>query len=425
MSDLKNAVISVIGLGYVGLPVAVSFAEKGFKVVGFDINQARIKSLNSGVDATGEIDESLLNNQNLTLTNDPSELRQANFYIITVPTPIDAAKQPDLTPLKKASEMLSQHLKVGDIVVYESTVYPGVTEDFCLPILEQDSKLKGGKDFWVGYSPERINPGDKEHTFTKIKKVVSGQTPEVLEKIASVYGAVVEAGIYQASSIKVAEAAKVIENTQRDLNVAFVNELTVIFNELGISVYDVLDAANTKWNFLPFQPGLVGGHCIGVDPYYLTHLAEKLNYHPEVISAGRRINDRMGKLIAEMIIKEIIRSEISLSRLQVGVMGFTFKPNCPDIRNTKVFDMVTELESYQVCPLIYDPLADNQDVFREYQRELSSFESLQSVDVIILAVAHDEFLTPEMINFLQTRELIFDIKNMLPKDVKFKNVVRL
>lgn len=421
----QKAIISVIGLGYVGLPVATAFAEKHHKVIGFDVNTSRIQALKEGVDSTGEVESSLLQSLEITFSDNAEPLSEANFHIVTVPTPIDAAKQPDLTPLRKASETLGEHLSKGDIVVYESTVYPGVTEDFCLPILEKISGLKGGRDFFVGYSPERINPGDKEHQFKSIKKVVSGQTPEIEEIIADVYGQVVEAGIHKAGSIKVAEAAKVIENTQRDLNVAFMNELTVIFNQLGISVYDVLDAANTKWNFLPFLPGLVGGHCIGVDPYYLTHLAETLNYHPEVILSGRRINDRMGKRIAEIAVKEIIKSEISLSRLKVGVMGFSFKANCPDIRNTKVFDLVSELESYQLCPVIYDPIVDAEEVYREYNKELAGFDALSDLNVVILAVSHDEFLSEEVISYLKGVDLIFDIKDMLPKDISFKKVVRL
>lgn len=419
-----NRTVSVVGLGYVGLPVAVAFGQLK-QVVAFDINSKRIQQLKEGIDHTGEVTQAELEKANLLLSDDPSALVAADFHIVTVPTPIDAAKQPDLSPLISASKTVGASLKKGDIVVYESTVYPGVTEEVCLPILEQVSGLTGGQDFFVGYSPERINPGDKEHSFTSIKKVVSGQTPEIENIIAETYNQVVAAGVYKAGSIKVAEAAKVIENTQRDLNIAFVNELAVIFNRLGISTHDVLKAAGTKWNFLNFTPGLVGGHCIGVDPYYLTHLAEKLNYHPEVILAGRHINDRMGKHVAELAVKEIIKQGTVLSRLKVGVWGLTFKENCPDIRNTKVVDIISELDSYQICPVVYDPMADSEDAYRQYNIELATLEAMKDLSVIIIAVAHKAFLSEDALAYLETVDLIIDVKNMLPKDRAFKKVVTL
>lgn len=416
--------ISVIGLGYVGLPVAVAFA-KDKEVIAFDINIERIQALKDGYDHTGEVDSKILQSAHLLITSEAEALIKADFHIVTVPTPIDSAKQPDLSPLISASKTIGQYLKKGDIVVYESTVYPGVTEDICMPVLEDISGLKGGEDFFVGYSPERINPGDKEHNFTSIKKVVSGQTPEIEDIVANVYSSVVTAGVHKTGSIKVAEAAKVIENSQRDLNIAFVNELTLIFNQLGISIHDVLKAANTKWNFLSFTPGLVGGHCIGVDPYYLTHLAEKLDYHPEVILAGRRINDRMGKRIAEFSVKEIIKEGISLEHLKVGVLGFTFKENCPDVRNTKVIDVINELKSYNICPIIYDPVANKSEAYKEYNVELSHFDALEEVNVVVLTVAHKEFLSEKMITFLERVDLIVDVKNILNKASNFKKVVCL
>lgn len=417
-------IISVIGLGYVGLPVAVAFSEK-FEVVAFDINKKRIEGLKNNIDITGEVTAEELRQSNLRLDNNPTCLTNADFHIVAVPTPIDESRQPDLTPVISASKTLAAQLKKGDIVVYESTVYPGVTEEICLPLLEAESGLKGGEDFFVGYSPERINPGDKEHTFKKIMKVVSGQTSEVEEIIAQTYGEVVEAGIHKAGSIKVAEAAKVIENTQRDLNIAFINELSILFNKVGVSTYDVLRAANTKWNFLPFTPGLVGGHCIGVDPYYLTHLAEKLGFHPQVILSGRQTNDSMGKYIAEMAVKESTKLGLPLQNIKLGIFGFTFKENCPDVRNTKVIDIIKELESYQVHSQIYDPVADCEASLEEYNVELASFEALGKLDVVILAVSHQAFLDKKVLSYLKNTNLIIDVKNLLPKDEEFNKVVTL
>lgn len=407
-----NRKISVIGLGYVGLPLAVAFGLKS-KVIAFDINEQRVNALMSGHDATLEVDVSDLSSADLIFTTNESDLKQADFHIVAVPTPIDAAKQPDLAPLLSASKIVGSALTAGDIVVFESTVYPGATEEICVPILEKNSKLVCGKDFFVGYSPERINPGDKTHSFTKIKKVVSGQTPKTLEDVSAVYASVVEAGVYEASSIKVAEAAKVIENTQRDINIAFVNELKIIFDKMNIDVYEVLAAAETKWNFLPFQPGLVGGHCIGVDPYYLTHRAQTLGYDPEVILAGRRINDGMGKYFAESTIKQMIKNNIHVNGSKVGILGFTFKENCPDIRNTRVIDIVNELKDYHVTPLVYDPVADEKVARAHYSVELVEFEALKAVDVLIIAVPHDVFLDRQVLSFVSECQVVVDVKNFM------------
>lgn len=382
--------ISVVGLGYVGLPVAVAFGLKN-KVIAFDINQKRISELKQHIDHTNEVDSVTLSQADLLLTSNAQDLRSADFHIVAVPTPIDKSNQPDLTPLLSASKTVGTQLKPGDIVVFESTVYPGATEEDCVPVLEQASGLTCGKDFFVGYSPERINPGDKEHTFTKITKIVSGQTPEVLNIVAQVYSSVVTAGVYKASSIKVAEAAKVIENTQRDVNIALVNELQKIFDKLDIDTMEVLKAAGTKWNFLPFKPGLVGGHCIGVDPYYLTHKANQVGYHPEVILAGRRINDSMGKYIAEQTIKKIIKAGGSVANAKIGILGFTFKENCPDIRNTRVIDIIHELQEYTANVLVHDPHADNAEVKQEYGVNLVGLDKLKNLNALIVAVGHDEF----------------------------------
>jgi UDP-N-acetyl-D-glucosamine/UDP-N-acetyl-D-galactosamine dehydrogenase len=409
--------IAVIGLGYVGLPLAVAFANKQ-QIIAFDINQARIKELKSGYDATGEVDSAELGKSDLIFTHNPDDLKEADFFIIAVPTPIDNAKQPDLSPLLGASKTIASAISTGNIVVYESTVYPGATEDDCVPVLEKYSGLKCGKDFFVGYSPERINPGDKEHTFTKIKKVVSGQTPEVLKVVADVYASVVEAGVYEASSIKVAEAAKVIENTQRDINIAFVNELKMIFDLMDIDVYEVLAAAGTKWNFLPFKPGLVGGHCIGVDPYYLTHKAEQFGYHPQIILSGRRINDGMGKYIAESTIKKMIRNNVHVNGAKIGILGFTFKENCPDIRNTRVIDIIHELEEYNIQAAVYDPVADKEATSKHYDIELIEFDMLKQCDALILAVTHDAFSEPDVFDFMSKHPLVMDVKNFLNKNTK-------
>ena len=380
----------MVGLGYVGLPVAVAFGRSGVPTIGFDINPQRIDELRSGTDATREVDALDLRQLSLTFTSDPSELRQADFFILTVPTPIDTARRPDLTALLSASATVGRVLKSGDIVVYESTVYPGATEEDCIPVLERELGLKAGYDFTVGYSPERINPGDRSHRFETIKKVVSAQTDATLEIIAKVYGSVVTAGIHKAPAIRVAEAAKVIENTQRDLNIALMNELSAICHLLNIDTMDVLSAAQTKWNFLPFTPGLVGGHCIGVDPYYLTHRAEKAGYHPEVILAGRRINDGVGQRVARDCIRHLMRNG-SKSKL-VTVLGLTFKENVPDIRNSRVVDIVRELSSFGASVQVHDPLASPADVDNEYGIKLREIDRLEPVEALIFAVPHDAYL---------------------------------
>jgi len=379
--------IGVIGLGYVGLPLAVAFAEK-FPVVGFDINPERVESLKRGIDKTGEVSAEELGKVEIEYTFDEVLLEDCNFFIVTVPTPIDSTNRPDLSFLIKASETVGRRIKNGAIVVYESTVYPGATEEVCVPVIEKTSGLKCGDNFFVGYSPERINPGDKEHTFKKIKKVVSGQNEEVLSVIADVYGSVVEAGIHMTSSIKVAEAAKVIENTQRDLNIALMNELAIIFDKIGIDTNEVLEAAGTKWNFLPFKPGLVGGHCIGVDPYYLTYRAQSIGYHPEVILAGRRINDKMGQYVATSIIKQMILKGITIQGSVVTVAGITFKENVPDIRNSKVIDIVRELEDFGINVQVIDPLANPNDVEKAYGLKVLHDEQIVPADGVVFAVAH-------------------------------------
>jgi UDP-N-acetyl-D-galactosamine dehydrogenase len=407
--------ISVIGLGYVGLPVAVAFGRKSH-VIAFDINQKRIDELKKGHDHTREISQKELNLSHLWLTSHPVDLNKADFHIVAVPTPIDKANQPDLRPILAASKTVGEQLKKGDIVVYESTVYPGATEEDCVPVLEKYSGLTCGEDFFVGYSPERINPGDKEHTFTKIRKIVSGQTPEVLDIIAEVYSSVVTAGVYKAASIKVAEAAKVIENTQRDLNIALVNELAKIFNKLDIDTLSVLEAAGTKWNFLPFRPGLVGGHCIGVDPYYLTHRAIKAGYHPEVILAGRRTNDSMGKFIAEQTIKQMIKLGGNVCDAKIGILGLTFKENCPDIRNTKVIDIINELKEYTPNILVHDPHADPEEAKKEYGIDLVNFDEMKDLSALVIAVGHEEFdrlTVEELKQSLNGTKLIIDIKGRL------------
>lgn len=387
---MHNRTVSIIGLGYVGLPVAVAFGLRQ-RTVGFDINDTRIGELKQGYDRTGEVTSAELIKADILFTASIDELRLADFHIVAVPTPIDNANQPNLSPMLKASETVGKALKQGDIVVYESTVYPGVTEEECIPILEHISGMTNGIDFTVGYSPERINPGDKEHTFTKIRKVVSGQDAETLEIVAKVYESVVTAGVHRAPSIKVAEAAKVIENTQRDLNIALMNELALIFDRMGIDTNDVLEAAGTKWNFLPFKPGLVGGHCIGVDPYYLTHKAEKMGYIPQVILAGRRINDGMGKFIAQRTVKEMIHAGHNILGATVTVLGLTFKEDCPDLRNSKVLDIIRELEDYGIQVQTSDPLADNVEAQREYGIRLTPYDHLQPAAAVVLAVAHHQY----------------------------------
>lgn len=407
--------VSVIGLGYVGLPVAVAFGMKE-RTIGFDINSDRIRELQKGHDRTGEVTASDLKHSDICFTDRIDDLRQADFHIVAVPTPVDEAHQPDLSLLLKASETVGKALKKGDIVVYESTVYPGVTENECAPVLERFSGLKCGTDFTVGYSPERINPGDKEHSFTKIKKVVSGQDNETLEIVAGIYESVVTAGVHRASSIKVAEAAKVIENTQRDLNIALMNELAIIFERLGIDTGEVLAAAGTKWNFLPFRPGLVGGHCIGVDPYYLTHMAEKIGYIPQVILAGRRINDGMGRFIAQRAVREMIHAGDNVLGSTVTVLGITFKEDCPDIRNSKVIDIIRELEDYGIKTQLHDPLADPEEVKHEYGLEMLPMERLKPASAVVLAVAHRHFRDMPNTSFrrMLSGSVLIDVKGILP-----------
>lgn len=429
---LKDARIAVIGLGYVGLPLAVEFAKK-YPVTGFDINQRRITELRAGKDRTLEVSEDRLKQvlcesegkpyAHLFVTNRLEEIADANVYIVTVPTPVDKHNRPDLTPLYKASETVGKVLKKGDIVIYESTVYPGVTEEECVPVLEKISGLSFNKDFFAGYSPERINPGDKEHTVTKIKKVTAGSTREAAERVNALYASIIEAGTHLAPSIKVAEAAKVIENSQRDINIAFVNELAKIFNLLGIDTNAVLEAAATKWNFLPFKPGLVGGHCIGVDPYYLTQKAQEIGYHPEIILAGRRLNDGMGAYVADRVIKEMVKNQINVKDANVLILGFTFKENCPDVRNTRVIDIYRELSSYHVNISVYDPWALPEEVEHEYGiRLLKEAGGNTKFDAVILAVGHQSFLDMDIRSLCCNKCILFDVKSVLPLSA---NAVRL
>lgn len=383
--------ISVIGLGYVGMPIAVAFARKA-DVIGFDISEEKVELYKRGIDPTKEVGNDVIKNTTVEFTSDETKLKEARFHIVAVPTPVNADHTPDLTPVKSASILVGRNLSKGSIVVYESTVYPGVTEEVCVPILEKESGLKCGIDFKVGYSPERINPGDKVHRLETIVKVVSSMDEESLETIAKVYELVAAAGVYRAESIKVAEAAKVIENSQRDINIAFMNELSIIFNKMGIDTKSVLKAAGTKWNFLNFFPGLVGGHCIGVDPYYLTYKAEQLGYHSQVILSGRRINDDMGRYVAENLIKSLIKADIPVKGARVAVLGFTFKENCPDTRNTRVIDIVNELKEFGIDPIITDPEADKEEAKRQYGIELHSMDEIIEMDAIMIAVAHDRFL---------------------------------
>jgi UDP-N-acetyl-D-glucosamine/UDP-N-acetyl-D-galactosamine dehydrogenase len=407
--------IAVVGLGYVGLPVAVAFGKES-EIVGFDISARRIQELKNGIDSTEEVETGDLACARIHYTADLVDLKSADFFIVAVPTPVDQANKPDLTPLIKASKSVGSALKKGDIVVFESTVYPGATEEDCVPVLEASSGLKHGVDFFCGYSPERINPGDKEHTFTKIKKIVSACDANTLDIVANVYASVVKAGVHKASSIKVAEAAKVIENTQRDLNIALMNELAVVFKRMNIDTQEVLEAAGSKWNFLPFRPGLVGGHCIGVDPYYLTYQAEKLGYIPQVILAGRRINDNMSRFVAKETIKLMIQRGIDVSKSRVGVLGVTFKENCPDVRNSKVVDIVRELQSYGIEVVITDPHADVLDLQHDYGIELQTVSAQSPVDALIVAVAHTEFrqLSPEQLRSFTkgSQPVISDVKSI-------------
>jgi UDP-N-acetyl-D-galactosamine dehydrogenase len=417
ISGAEEARIGVIGLGYVGLPLAVEFARVG-PVVGFDINPHRIAALQSGVDETREVDADALGAaSNLSYTTSPDALADCNFYVITVPTPIDAHKQPDLTPLRRASEMAGKLLKTGDIVVYESTVYPGATEEECVPILERTSGLKFNRDFYVGYSPERINPGDKSRGLRDIRKITSGSTAEAAAMVDAVYRRIITAGTHLTASIRVAEAAKVIENTQRDLNIALINELAMIFNRMDIDTQSVLEAAGTKWNFLPFRPGLVGGHCIGVDPYYLTHKAEAIGHHPQIILAGRRLNDGMGAYVASQLVKAMISRSIQVRGASVLVMGLTFKENCPDLRNTRVVDVIGELRSYGVIVDVYDPWADPAHADEEYDLDLADEPRPGAYDGIVLAVAHDQFkamTTQQIRSFGKKDHVLYDLKYILP-----------
>lgn len=418
--------ISLVGLGYVGMPIAVAFAKK-VDVLGFDINEEKVKQYKNGMDPTKEVGDQVIKETTVDFTSDENRLKEAKFHIVAVPTPVTVDKTPNLKPLEGASQTLGRNLSKGSIVVFESTVYPGVTEEICIPILEEESGLKAGVDFKVGFSPERINPGDKVHTLENIVKVVSGQDKESLDDIAKTYELVVDAGVHRAESIKVAEAAKVIENSQRDINIAFVNELSIIFNRMGIDTNAVLEAAGTKWNFLPFKPGLVGGHCIGVDPYYLTYKAEQLGYHSQVILAGRKINDDMGRYVVSNIIKKMIQANISIQGAKVAILGFTFKENCPDTRNTRVIDIVSELKEYGINPMIVDPQADQEEAKEEYGIAFDSLEDVKDMDVVIVAVSHEEFVamsTEDYEAFFKQGEneskVIVDIKGILDKDF-FRN----
>lgn len=423
MLNINDIKIAVIGLGYVGLPLAVEFGKK-HPVIGFDINQNRINELKSGTDHTLEVnDEELVDATHLQFSSDINELSECNFYIVTVPTPIDEYKQPDLTPLIKASTTIGSVLKAGDIVVYESTVYPGATEEVCIPELERSSGLTFNKDFFAGYSPERINPGDKEHRVTNILKVTAGSNSEVADLVDDVYNLIITAGTHKAPSIKVAEAAKVIENTQRDVNIALINELAVIFNKMGIDTEAVLTAAGTKWNFLPFRPGLVGGHCIGVDPYYLTHKAQAIGYNPEIILAGRRLNDSMGEYVVTQLVKTMIKKRIQVEGAKVLILGLSFKENCPDVRNTKVIDIVHELKEYNIDVDVYDPWVDSHEARHEYDinpiNDIADLKS-NSYDSIILAVAHNQFVemgVEKIRNLGKSNHVLYDLKYLFDSDL--------
>lgn len=419
LQSLNDVKIGIIGLGYVGLPLAIEFGKK-YKTVGFDIHEKRITELKSGHDFTLEVSsEELADSEHISYSCNVDDLKTCNVYIVTVPTPIDEHKQPDLTPLVKASAMLAKVISANDIVVYESTVYPGATEEVCIPEIEKHSGLVFNKDFFAGYSPERINPGDKEHRVTNILKVTSGSTPEIAEFIDQIYASIITAGTYKASSIKVAEAAKVIENTQRDLNIALINELAVIFNKLNIDTEEVLKAAGTKWNFLPFRPGLVGGHCIGVDPYYLTHKAQAIGYNPEVILAGRRINDGMAEYVVSQLTKKMIKRKLQVNGANVLVMGLTFKENCPDVRNTKVVDILSELAEYEMNVDVYDPWVNPAEAKHEYDVDLISAPEAGKYDAVIFAVAHHQFKAmsnSEIKALMKADHIIYDLKYMLDMD---------
>ncbi|WP_075878184.1 nucleotide sugar dehydrogenase [Merdibacter massiliensis] len=411
----KKTKLSLVGLGYVGMPIAVAFSKK-IKVVGYDLNQHKIEMYKNGIDSTNEVGNDAIKSCTVEFTSDETKLKECLFHIVAVPTPVRDDHTPDLTPVESASRTVGRNLQKGSIVVYESTVYPGVTEDICIPILEKESGLKCGIDFKVGYSPERINPGDKVHRLETITKIVSGMDKETLDQVAKVYELVVAAGVYRAESIKVAEAAKVIENSQRDINIAFMNELSIIFNKMGIDTQSVLKAAGTKWNFLKFTPGLVGGHCIGVDPYYLTYKAEQEGYHSQIILSGRRINDDMGKYVAENVVKNMIRNDKNVKNARVGILGFTFKENCPDTRNTKIIDIVKELNEYGIYPIIVDPVADAEEAKHLYGLEFEEMSDLVNLDALVIATSHDEFkdLTIDQFNAMFVdKKIVIDVKGIL------------
>ena len=411
--------ISLVGLGYVGMPIAVAFAKK-VDVIGYDLNAKKIETYKAGIDPTNEVGDEVIKATTVEFTSDEAKLKEAKFHIVAVPTPVNDDHTPDLTPVEGASRIVGRNLTKGSIVVYESTVYPGVTEDVCIPILEKESGLKCGVDFKVGYSPERINPGDKVHRLETIVKIVSGMDEESLDEIAKVYELVVEAGVHRASCIKVAEAAKVIENSQRDINIAFMNELSIIFNKMGIDTKSVLEAAGTKWNFLKFFPGLVGGHCIGVDPYYLTYKAEMLGYHSQIILAGRRINDDMGKYVAENIVKSLISADKAVKNAKVAILGFTFKENCPDTRNTRIIDIVNELKEYGITPVIADPEADAEEAKHLYGVEFVDMNTLADMDAVVLAVAHDSFKNISLADmdkfYAEGKKVLLDLKGLLNRE---------
>lgn len=412
--------MSLVGLGYVGMPIAVAFSKRGIDVIGFDLNEKKIDLYRNGIDPTHEVGNEGIKTCTVEFTSDETKLREAKFHIVAVPTPVNADHTPDLSSVKGASKILGRNLTKGSVVVFESTVYPGVTEEVCLPILEKESGLKCGPDFKIGYSPERINPGDRLHRLESITKIVSGIDEETLDIIAKIYEIVVDAGVYRAESIKVAEAAKVIENSQRDINIAFMNELSIIFNKMGIDTSAVLEAAGTKWNFLKFYPGLVGGHCIGVDPYYLTYKAEMLGYHSQVILAGRRINDEMGKYVAENCVKQLIKAGKTVSGARVAILGFSFKENCPDTRNTKVWDIIRELREFGIAPIISDPVADREEAKRLYDVNFKELNQIKEMDAIILAVSHSAFreLKKDRVNsfFSSDPKIILDIKRILNRE---------
>ena len=416
----KKEKLALVGLGYVGMPIAVAFAKK-LDVIGFDLNKGKIELYKQGTDPTKEVGDKAISETTVAFTSDENDLDQAKFFIVAVPTPVNHDHTPDLSPVEEASKIVGRHLSKGSVVIFESTVYPGVTEDICVPILEKESGLVCGPDFKIGYSPERINPGDKVQRLETITKIVSGMDDWTLDTVAKVYELVVEAGVHRAQSIKVAEAAKVIENSQRDINIAFMNELSIIFNKMGIDSKAVLEAAGTKWNFLKFYPGLVGGHCIGVDPYYLTYKAEELGYHSQIILSGRRINDDMGKYVAENLVKCLIKADKHVKNARVALLGFTFKENCPDTRNTRVIDIVHELNEYGICPVVTDPVADRAEAKREYGIDFTDLNEIKDMDAVIIAVAHEEFLSLKESDIAAlysdgTSKVLLDIKGLLDRD---------